>query len=482
MIVLIIVHQFLPKHAAGSEYYTYYLAKELQKLGHDVHLYFTEIDHDRPHADMRTGEYDGLPFFEAVNNHKFPSFRHTYKDEVMEANLVSVLDTVKPDIVHIQHLHLHSIGYIDILKERDLKVVFTLHEYILMCHRNGQLLREGMVLCEGPEVSECARCAEMWPMPEMKGELPPPPPEHSEPAPHVEPYSRLSVRRFVGKVRRRLLGESEQVQAAPAPEPEPIPALVPEEEEGPSELYADAVKERLDAIRGGLDQVDLFISPSRFLRDKFIEYGFVKPDRILFSDNGLSQSEFRTVPHTTSQNLRFGYFGTISAWKGIHLIVEAFNGLPESGVECKIYGDLTFLRDYVSELRSDRHNLNVRFMGRFPNTQVAEVLSEIDVLIVPSVWFENSPLTIHEAFIAGVPVVCSDRGGMAELVQDGKNGLHFRLGDAQDLHDKISRLLNEPGLLESLRQGFPEIKGIASDASVMEQRYHALLTGDPVNA
>ena len=422
MIVLVVVHQFLPKHAAGSEYYTYYLAKELQELGHGVHLYFTEVDPEREHAELRTREYDGLPCFEAVNNHRFPTFRDTYKDEAMEANLVRVLDLVQPDVVHIQHLHLHSIGYIEILKRRGLKVVFTLHEFITMCHRNGQLLRENLVLCEGPEPEECARCARMWPMP----------------------------------ARGFNFGRSE------------------------NELRAHAVEQRRREVQAGLDQVDLFLSPSRFLRNKYIEYGLVRPERILYSDNGMARSQFRTVPRTPSDAIRFGYFGTIAEWKGIHLIVEAFNGLPEAGLECKLYGDLTFLPEYSRSLRKERRNLALRFLGRFPNKEIAEVLAGIDVLIVPSVWFENSPLTIHEAFIAGVPVVCSDRGGMAELVQDGKNGLHFRLGDARDLRAKLQRFLDEPDLLERLRGSFPPIKDIGTDARDMVRRYNALIAGEAV--
>jgi glycosyltransferase involved in cell wall biosynthesis len=418
--ILVIVHQFLPKHAAGSEYYTYYLAKELQRRGHDVHLYFTEIDHDRPHADLRTGEYDGLPFHEAVNNHKFPGFQFTYKDSAAEKNLKRVLDEVRPEIVHVQHLHLHSIGYLQILASRGLKIVFTLHEYITMCHRNGQLLKEGLEICEGPEVTECAKCARHWP-----------PPEGASDADGEDPY-------------------------------------------------IDAVSTRIDEVKAGLAHVDLFISPSAFLRQKFIDYGFIDPDRIIHSDNGLDTSKYRVVPKVESDKLRIGYFGTISAWKGIHILVEAFNGIPEQGVECKIYGDISFLRDYVRSLREMRHHLDVRFMGEFENTRVAEVLASIDVLVVPSVWFENSPLTIHEAYLAGVPVICSDRGGMAELVEDGKSGLHFRMGDAADLRAKIMRLLDEPKLLDEIRSRIPAVKDIKRDAADMEKRYDALLTGEAV--
>src|SRR5439155_26694905 len=120
---------------------------------------------------------------------------------------------------------------------------------------------------------------------------------------------------------------------------------------------------------------------------------------------------------------------------------------------------------------------NVRFMGRIENAALPAAFAELDLLIVPSLWFENSPLTIHEAFLAGVPVLTADRGGMAELVEDGKSGLHFHMGDADDLRRQLLRVVREPGLLESLRLEPPRVKTIEEDAAAMEERYGLLLQG-----
>lgn len=416
MNILTIVHQFLPKHAAGSEHYTYYLAKELVRRGHRLHLYFTEIDHAKPHASLRSGEYDGLPFFEAINNHAFPTLERTYRDAAMEANLRTVLDAVRPDVVHVQHLHLHSIGYVDILKDRQKRILWTLHEYLPLCLRHGQLLRTDGALCQGPEDLECANCARLWPPPEGAA----------------------------------------------------LPGAVLDE------LRQQAVGTRRRAMQAALSKVDLFVAPSSFLRDMYVACGFIAPERIEVSDYGFAQRPAPARRRAADGSLRLGFLGTIADWKGVHLIVEAFNGLPERGLECRIYGDLTFLPDYSLGLRRARRHVGVRFLGAFDNRRVAEILAEIDVLIVPSIWFENSPLTIHEAFLAGVPVLCSDRGGMAELVADGVSGLHFRMGDARDLRAKIVRLSTEPALLETLRRGIPPVKDIEEDARQTEARLERL--------
>jgi hypothetical protein len=102
------------------------------------------------------------------------------------------------------------------------------------------------------------------------------------------------------------------------------------------------------------------------------------------------------------------------------------------------------------------------------------VYSELDVLVVPSLWWENSPITIHEAHLLATPVVTSGIGGMAEFVRDGIDGLHFRAGDAQDLAAKLQRFLDEPGLAAALVRDPPALKTLEQDGATMEYRYRAL--------
>lgn len=463
MKILLVVHQFLPRHAAGTEIYAYHLAKELRARGHGVHLYFTEFYGDRPQYELRRGNYEGLPFHEAVHNHYFPSFVHHYLDPDQERNFVTVLDEVQPDIVHFQHLHLHSIGYIDIAKARGLPIAYTLHEYILMCLRGGQLLPPEGPVCEGPEPEKCAACATLYPLPEEPERRPPGRLEME-----VKSWLPRPVRNWWRRIKDK--GATDASSA------------VAERTEVQGDPYVPAVARRLEEIKQRLAKVDLFISPSAFLRQRFIDNGFIEPNRILFSDNGFFVEPFEAVgklekPHADAGNLRIGFVGTIAPYKGVHVLVEAFQGIQDQRVQCRIWGDLGTFPDYKDELLTMDKPDNLVFEGRFDNSKIAEVLSQMDVLVVPSIWFENSPLTIHEAFLAGIPVLASDQGGMAELVEDGVNGLHFRMGDALDLRAKIERLANEEGLLDSLRN-FPHIKTIAEDTDLMERRYEGLLAGE----
>src|SRR5439155_27163384 len=97
----------------------------------------------------------------------------------------------------------------------------------------------------------------------------------------------------------------------------------------------------------------------------------------------------------------------------------------------------------------------VRMRGAMAHDRVADALASIDVLVVPSIWPENSPLVIQEAFLAGVPVVASRIGGIPEVVHDGRDGLLVQAGDPEDLHRGLMRLLEEPELLAALRAPSP---------------------------
>jgi glycosyltransferase involved in cell wall biosynthesis len=144
-------------------------------------------------------------------------------------------------------------------------------------------------------------------------------------------------------------------------------------------------------------------------------------------------------------------------------------------VTCRVWGDLRAFRDYAARLRKLVQNPRTLLMGPFPPESIHEVLSTHDVLVIPSLWWENSPLTIHEAALAGVPVLASDIGGMAEYVLPGVTGQLFKVGDAADLRRHLLAFLGEEDPLPGFDPRALPIKTIEQDARDMVQRYRALL-------
>jgi len=180
-------------------------------------------------------------------------------------------------------------------------------------------------------------------------------------------------------------------------------------EENPDSL----INSRLEHIRNNLvPYVDYFISPSKFLLNKLVSFG-VPQEKTDYLDYGFNFDYVKKYSKKKSSKIRFGYIGRITTTKGLQLIIDAFNQIKNENVEMRIHGSSSHL-DF---LKSRAKNPNIHFFGSYDNWELANVLSEIDVLIVPSIWFENSPLVIHEAAMVKIPVITTNIGGMAEYVK-----------------------------------------------------------------
>jgi glycosyltransferase involved in cell wall biosynthesis len=217
--------------------------------------------------------------------------------------------------------------------------------------------------------------------------------------------------------------------------------------------------------------VDFFIAPAQFLMDRFLAWG-IPPEKMTYMDYGFDAAPFENRIKTPSEKVRFGFIGRIIPAKGVDHLIEATNGLDPARAEVNIFGahngDVQYLQRLIA-------HVNVAFKGGFDNAEIADKFSEIDVLVVPSRWYENSPLVIHEAFLAGVPVITADMGGMAELVQDGVNGLLFRAGDPQDLRAKMQIFVDDPSLISRLGHANTPVRTIERDATEIRAIYADLI-------
>jgi glycosyltransferase involved in cell wall biosynthesis len=454
MKILQVIHDFLPRHNAGSEICTYYLSRELGRR-HEVAVFCTECIPDKAQYTLYERRYEGIPVFEAVHNHAYRTFEQTYLDARMDRLFRGILRRFRPDVVHLQHLQYHSIGYIREAHALGIPVVFTLHEYFLLCPRKGLMLRDDLSLCSGVDVDRCADCLQNDSM--MPGIV-------GETRFRLDEWAKAHVPARLRRMVHKRLVKYGLVSPPAAKPPEPA-----------GRDHREEIRSRRDAVLERCREVDLFLSPSRFLRRKFIEFG-IDPERIRFSDNGFVDAGYGAVERTPSDRVRFGFVGTLVAFKGAHLAVEAFHRLPEdANAELRIYGDLETFPPYTETLRARLRDPRCRLMGRFENAKVAEILASLDVLVVPSVWYENSPLTIHEAFLSGVPVIATDLGGMADLVEDGVNGLLFERGNAESLARKMEQLVREPATIRRLADGIGEVKTIEEQAREVEAIYEELI-------
>jgi len=178
-------------------------------------------------------------------------------------------------------------------------------------------------------------------------------------------------------------------------------------------------------------------------------------------ENGIVLGEktpARELPAPTARRNRFAYFGQMTPFKGVHVLIDAVSRVPDD-----IWGDDSTLmifggnlerqpaeyQDRVAKLIEDAGR-RVRFYGSYQNQDMPRLMRSVDWVVMPSVWWENSPIVIQEALHHGRPIICSDIGGMAEKVRDRLDGYHFRSGSAQDLADRLIDVLSTPRSWDNL--------------------------------
>ena len=190
-------------------------------------------------------------------------------------------------------------------------------------------------------------------------------------------------------------------------------------------------------IGHALDQVDHFIAPSRFLRDRFIAAG-LSPDRISVVPNGFPAVE-PTPARRDLRRDRFAFFGHINRFKGATVALEASALLSEQGVThaLSLYGGTDHQTEQtLTKFATARAKApDGAYRGSYRRAEIPRLIAGADWVVFPSEWWENAPLVINEAFQHWRPVICSAIGGALELVRDGVNGLHFPVGDGRGTRD-----------------------------------------------
>jgi glycosyltransferase involved in cell wall biosynthesis len=234
------------------------------------------------------------------------------------------------------------------------------------------------------------------------------------------------------------------------------------------------VRRRWQAVRRMARQVDLFVAPSRYLRNELIRFG-LDPRQIIFSDYGFVTSGYQPRESLPEFGRRFIFVGSLVKHKGLHVLLEAFRAVP-ADARLDVCGSFDYAPSYSAELRAQCDHPGVRFLQQVPNERIPALLSEADCLVVPSIWTENSPLTIHEAFLSGVPVIASRLGGHVDLLAEG-GGLLYDADDPEDLARQLLRVCREPGLLRELARGIPEVKPIDRHADELLGIYRNLQAG-----
>jgi len=410
---LMLVHQgYPPESSGGSEIYTESLARRLAR-DHQVTVLHRSLDRARPDYAIAESRRDWVRIV-SVNTPRWSKAGFSaYRDPRAASAVASVLRETRPEVVHFGHLNGLSTGAVFEARRLGAAVVFTLHDFGTLCAL-GQLVNLDLEVCPGPTPHRCLGCvgsqvaAPSWFVRSGARRIP-----------LAQPLGRALARRGAGEAR---------------------------------------IEERLLEMREALRQADLLVAPSRFMRERMATLG-VGGIRVL----PLGHDPVPPMPRRSDPDgrLRVGLIGSLIPSKGVHVLARAFRDLADPRLSLRIHGGFAAYHGdtgYEKRLRAILGPIaDDALRGPFPRSRLGEVLADLDVVVVPSVWEENAPLVVQEAFLARVPVVVSGHGGLAEAVRDEVDGLHFRPGDAADLARVLRRLADDPELLAGLAARAPGV-------------------------
>jgi glycosyltransferase involved in cell wall biosynthesis len=410
--ILLVAHAFPPRSTAGVEVYTLRLAQALVARGHAVRVLTAVHDLAPAPYTIRERVHEGVAVTEIVSVHQRGTLEATYEDAAIDAAGAALLREFRPQCVHFQHLLNLSSGLLGAARASGARIVFTLHDYWLSCPRDGLRMREDLSICTTMDHGVCATC--------MAG------------SPYLVPPLQ---RGLAGAVRRAGLGRHLHRLHDLAPRmTETALGWLRRASPAPSTLAA-GMDRRAATLRRAAENVDLFLAPTSFMRDRAIDFG-VPAEKVRLFPYGVLRQPPRG--RRAGARRRFGFVGTLAPHKGAHVLVGAFRGVADPDLTLDLHGSLTVQPSYVAALRrAAAGDERIHFHGFFGEGEQDRVFGSLDALVVPSVWWENSPIVVIEALAAGLAVIASRTGGVPELIPEGA-GLLVPPGDPAALREAIA--------------------------------------------
>lgn len=242
----------------------------------------------------------------------------------------------------------------------------------------------------------------------------------------------------------------------------------------PGRAGADFVLRDL-SIRDAFDAFERILVPSVFARDRYLAAGW-PADRLSVVPNGIAEGA--PAPHRPAaggRRDRFGFFGHINRFKGSLVLLQASRRLSEAGVEHRVglhggtaYQTDAFMEEFGAALAAAPAACA---RGPYQAADLPALMTQVDWVVVPSVWWENAPLVVLEAFRHRRPVICGEVGGMAEMVRDGVDGLHAPVNDPAGLAAVMRRAIETDGLWERLVAGIRPPPGLREIAELHLKLY-----------
>jgi glycosyltransferase involved in cell wall biosynthesis len=422
-----VISGYLPHETGGTQIHVRDLSRTLRARGCEVEIFTRLGGREHDEFALSRSTWEGVPVTRLTNNFDdLDRFERLYTHPTIDAQFDTFLEAARPDLVHIHHLSCLSTSMIAVARRRRLPIVMTLHDYWMVCLRGQRIRPEDLGICDTLDRERCLSCLHrLWP--------------------HLLPLP--GPRSAWGRLLRR------------------PPAL-------------RALHAWEGHVRRMLSMCQALVVPSRFHGDRFLEWG-IDPARLFVAPHGFADRGPGNATRQARAPRHIGFIGTVIPSKGVHVLCDAFNQLARTDLVLHVHGEApSFHGDtgYVERLRQlVRPGLDVRFHGRYEHRDLPALLAGLDVLVVPSVWWESFCLTVREGAVSGVPVIASRLGALEEAIDDGL-AVGFRPGDAADLAQVLSRVLRDPILRGAMATGGARVMPLEASVTRVEEIYRVALS------
>ncbi len=430
---------FYPEPVGGTEVYVSSLARRQQEQGIDAVV-------AAPAVTNAAYTHGGLPVRRFAMSAVTADVRQLYDEGDVEAarEFGGLLDQELPDLVHLHAFtRAISVRLAEEVKRRGIPLVFTYHTPTVTCQR-GTLLEYGERVCDGKlAVARCSSCT-----------------LQAHGVPRLMSRAMAQIPAGVGAALGSL-GASGALWTALR--------------------MSELTRTRQRSFQLLMDHVDAVVAVSDWVRDVLLRNG-VPESKVLVSRQGVADApsahSIRTL-RGADEPLRLAFLGRIDRTKGLDVVLRAIRQVPNLPVRMDIYGIMQGQSSdpYLQRMKGlAEGDVRFRWLDPLPAGEVVSTLAEhYDLTLVPSQWLETGPLVVYESFAAGVPVLGSDLGGIAELVQNGVNGLLVSADSADAWATALTQVVRDGALLQKLRRGIRPPRTMRDVACDMERLYRVVL-------
>lgn len=412
MKILFSVHQFFPRHYTGTERVVLNLAKQMQKMGHEICvLTYETVDRSNMDArnDMMLRKYafQGVPVISVRHKNQPGGLEFCISIPDKEDMMGSILEDGRYDLLHVFHpMRVGSV--VESAARRNIPIIMTLTDFWLICPRFIMVTPKNE-LCFGPE--DGTKC---------------------------------TLKCFDASRKLEL---------------------------------ENRFRESCQMVK----RVKEIVSPTKFLGSLIEKNLHIKPRIIPFGQEFRNFKSNQRI-YSEKSTITMAFLSTLLPHKGAHVLLEAFNKANADNVWLKLYGDNFGNNEYLLSLKAlVKSPERVAFCGRYKEEDLPEILRSIDVVVIPSIWWENSPLILLRALSHKVPVIVSNLAGLTEIVKDGINGFSFTAGDPNSLAEIIKRISSDQMILNQIKVNIQILPRIEEEALEYEKLYNRYVNSKTSN-